>query len=348
MSNLSPLEAQLLNQLQGDFPLVDRPYDVLAQRLNLNDFSGEDEAFDMVQKLKEEKIIRRLGAVFDANHLGYSSALCALAVENEADIDKVAEVINAYPYVTHNYERPNRYNIWFTLTTPDQLTVHMVLEEIKEKTGYSDLLYLPAVKLFKIQTNFDVNNERDSRQNAPRYVEPGKIVVEPLSELDKELVRQLQGDLVKYKRPFKQVAQEVSAKLAASLGYEISETIVLQRVKNWKFNKTMRRFGALLRHQKVGFTHNAMVVWDVPEKFALSVGEIMASQKEVSHCYERKTAPTWPYNFYSMIHGHSAEECEAVASRIVQEAQAKGIALKPEMFLYSTREFKKVSMKYFV
>ena len=345
MADLDQLDKEIISIIQAQFPLEANPYDVLGERFAI---SG-DELFSRVQKMYDAKLIRRLGAVFDSYHLGYRSALCAISVPDEEKVQEVADFISAYPQVTHTYYRPNKYNIWFTLTCASELERKVIFEEIAKKTGYSDILYLPAIRLYKIQVNFNLTDSKEADLKAPdSYREPGKIVVEEFDELSKELVRQLHGNLIGQRQPFSFVAQEVKKKLADELGYEINETVVLQRMRNWKFNHTMRRFGALLRHQKVGFSHNGMVVWNVPDEIAITVGTIMALQPEVSHCYERVRYKQWPYNMYTMVHGSSEEEVEAVAQRIVEDCRAQGIDIAPEMILYSTNEFKKVSMKYFL
>lgn len=345
MNNLDQLDKDILSCIQAHFPLEEHPYERLGERFNIS----SDELFNRIQKMYDDKLIRRLGAVFDSYHLGYKSTLCAISVPIDEKVDEVADFISALPQVTHNYYRPNEYNIWFTLTTSSELERKVIFEEIKKNTGFDDILYLPATRLYKIQVNFNLSQSKDVDIKAPdTFREPSRIVVEEFDELSKELVRQLQGNLIKEREPFEFVAGEVNKKLADTLGYEINETVVLQRMRNWKFNKTMRRFGALVRHQKVGYSHNAMVVWNIPDELAIQVGTIMAQEPKVSHCYERVRYKQWPYNMYTMIHGSSEEEVQAVTKKIVDNCAAVGIKIYPEMFLYSTKEFKKVSMKYFM
>lgn len=335
---------RLLSMIQSNFPVCAHPYDELASRLGLP--SGEV-AYALLQDLIGEKVVRRLGAIFDSAHVGYRSSLCALAVTDPADMDAAVKVVNAYPNVTHNYERPGHYNMWFTVTAPSELAIKVILQEIAARTGYDDVLYLPALRLFKIRVDFDLTGERPAGA-VPPVLEPGKIVVEDFSSLDKELVRLLQEDLGHTLEPYAYVAQALTDRLQEELGYPITQDVVLQRIRNWKFNGTIRRFGAAVRHRTMGFSHNAMGVWDIPDELVPKVGAIMAAQPEVSHCYERPRQKTWPYNFYTMIHGTSPKECEAVAQRIVEHCAAQGISVEPVDLLYSTREFKKVSMRYFV
>lgn len=354
-------KAQLLNRIQADFPLCKSPYVQLAQDLG---FADEQEVFSLVQDLKREKIIRRLGAIFDSAHLGYASSLCALAVGKDKDFDEVAQLVNASSYVTHNYERPGHYNLWFTVTAPSVLHIHAFLEELAKASGCPDYLYLPALKLYKIRVDFKLasnesNDSNESSKHSPAEhksatrpsaapLVPSQVVVEEFSDFDKALVRLLQDDLSDEIEPYQAIAQKLTAEFETRLGHVITEDIVLQRLRNWKFNKTIRRFGAAVRHRKLGFSHNAMGVWNISDEHSDKVGAIMAQQPEISHCYERPRRETWPYNFYSMIHGMSEAECEAVAQRVVDACKKEGIEIKPEMLLYSTRELKKVSMRYFI
>ena len=114
--------------------------------------------------------------------------------------------------------------------------------------------------------------------------------------------------------------------------------------RTWTADGVIRRFGAAIKHHKTGFTSNAMGVWDCPDEAAVErAGEIMAGFAEVSHVYQRPRAATWPHDLYTMIHGRSPQECEEVAERI-----RAATGLPPARLLYSVREFKKSSMRYFV
>lgn len=344
-------KTELISIIQTQFPVEKHPYQALAEQVDLAD---AQEAFDLVQELKKDKLVRRIGAIFDSAHLGYKSSLCALAVANKGDFDKVAALVSASPSVTHNYERPGHYNLWFTVTMRSELEILAFLEQIKEQTSYGDYLYLPALKLYKIRVNFDMRKDDASEEGGkpvnsyagPRI--PSSVVVEPFSEFDKALVRLLQADISDKIEPYQAIASQLTEELSSRLGYAVTEDVVLQRIRNWKFNGTIRRFGAAVRHRELGFTHNAMVVWNIPDEVCDKVGAVMASCDEVSHCYERPRRETWPYNFYSMIHGMSEADCEAVAQHIVGTCAQQGMSVEPQMFLYSSRELKKVSMKYFL
>jgi DNA-binding Lrp family transcriptional regulator len=143
-------DKRLLDIIQTDFPLAPRPYAVLGERLGI----GEGEALDRVRKLKQRKIIRRLGANFHSPTLGFRSTLCAAKVPPEKMDAFVAEV-NAQPGVTHNYLRKHEYNIWFTCIAPSWDAVCAVLDGISRRTGIA-VLNLPATKLYKIRVDFQM------------------------------------------------------------------------------------------------------------------------------------------------------------------------------------------------
>jgi len=153
------------------------------------------------------------------------------------------------------------------------------------------------------------------------------------SEKEMALVRVLQEDIPISPQPFAEIGEEVG----------LSEAEVLDKVHEWLANGTIRRFGAMVRHQKLGYTANAMSAWDVPDERAEEVGREFAAATEVSHCYQRPRADGWDFNVFAMIHGASKEDCQKVATALAERVGIEDFAL-----LFSSKEFKKVSMKYFI
>ncbi|MGI9952951.1 AsnC family transcriptional regulator [Moorellaceae bacterium AZ2] len=151
------LDRRLLNLIQQDFPITGRPYLEIGRRLNLS----EGEVINRLEKLKRAGIIRRIGAVFDLRRLGYVSTLCALKVP-PGRLKEVAEVVNSFPGITHNYLREHEYNMWFTLIGPSRQHLERIMEEIKERTGLTELLELPAERSFKIRVNFNLEVRADN------------------------------------------------------------------------------------------------------------------------------------------------------------------------------------------
>lgn len=153
------------------------------------------------------------------------------------------------------------------------------------------------------------------------------------SEKEQELIRLLQETIP--------IAPEPFAEIAARVGMEPAE--VVAKVREWKQDGTIRRFGAMVRHQRLGYAANAMSAWDVPDERAEEVGAILAAADEVSHCYQRPRADRWDYNLFAMIHGASEEDCHRTAAELSQQ-----VGVGEYELLFSSREFKKISMKYFI
>ncbi|MBE3587216.1 MAG: AsnC family transcriptional regulator [Thermoanaerobacteraceae bacterium] len=145
------LDKQLLNLIQANLPVTPEPYRELAETLG----TSEEDVLARLERLIARGVIRRLGAIFDSRKVGYSGTLCAMKVP-PPQIDRVAAVVNSFPGVTHNYLREHEYNMWFTLLVDSPARVEAILEEIKRKTGISDILNLPSTRLFKIRVNFDL------------------------------------------------------------------------------------------------------------------------------------------------------------------------------------------------
>lgn len=154
-----------------------------------------------------------------------------------------------------------------------------------------------------------------------------------LTELDKAIIRELQGNLPLVPKPYKEIAERLN----------IDEETLLEKIRWMREEGMIRRLGAAIRHREAGFTANAMVVWQVSDEDAEKVGKKLASFPEVTHCYERPVFPGWPYNLFTMVHGQSREECERIAERL-----SRKVSINDYRLLYSTQELKKSSMRYYL
>lgn len=143
----------------------------------------------------------------------------------------------------------------------------------------------------------------------------------------------LQGNLPLVPKPF--------AEIAAAIGMQ--EEDVLAKVEQWLEDGTIRRLGAMVRHQRLGYKANAMIVWDVSEEQAEEVGRVLAAADEVSHCYQRPKADGWDYNIFAMIHATTEEKCHEVVASL-----SRTVGIDRYKLLFSSKEFKKISMKYFI
>lgn len=149
MTELSVFDKALLNLLQGSLPICSHPFAALAKQLD----SDEETVLSRVRELKAAGYLRRIGTFFDSNRLGYHGTLVALQVAPDC-MTPVAEAINRYPGATHNYEREGKYNLWFTLLTPDQEREKHILSEIRSLPGVDDMINLKANKKYKINVQF--------------------------------------------------------------------------------------------------------------------------------------------------------------------------------------------------
>ncbi len=200
----------------ADIPVCERPYAALGDACG----TSEEQAFAAVEAARTADIVRRIGASFESSRIGYASTLVALAVE-PGDLDRVAALVGAHPGITHNYERDDRYNLWFTLIARGAEARDAELARIVAQTGCDDVLALPAIRLFKIKVAFDVREGAgtdEASAAAPSSLraplEPARVVAEPLDDADRALVRALQGDLGGTLRPFARAA-EVAPRMRA-------------------------------------------------------------------------------------------------------------------------------------
>ena len=149
---MTAFDKSLLNLLQGNLPVCSRPFARLAEELG----TDEQTVIDRLNELRAQGYLRRIGTFFNSNRLGYNGTLVALKVQPAA-MGKVAAEINRYPGVTHNYEREGKYNLWFTLLTPNLATEQKILNEVEDLSGVDGLLNLKAHKKYKINVQFKLH-----------------------------------------------------------------------------------------------------------------------------------------------------------------------------------------------
>ena len=149
MKELSLFDKSLLNLLQGNIPVCSRPFAEMGKILG----TDEKTVISRLNELKAAGYLRRIGTFFDSGKMGYCGSLVALEVSPQ-EIENVAKVINAFPGATHNYERDGKYNLWFTLLTPDTETESKILAKIKSLPGVKDMLRLKANKKYKVNVQF--------------------------------------------------------------------------------------------------------------------------------------------------------------------------------------------------
>ena len=327
-------DRKLLNLIQSRFPMVDRPYAELGEELEIS----EDEVLTRMAELKRQNVLRQVSAIFDTRRLGYKTTLVAMAFEPE-DLHRSALWINRHPGVSHNYAREGSYyNLWFTLAVPPDHDLESTVNFMAQETKALNCRIMPTIRFFKIGVNFDMVQQKGSSYNySPdgydkSAAESWNRAVE-LTEEDKAAILEMQEDLELTPRPFDAMAQK--------LGKTTGELFAM--AGEFQERRIMRRYSAVLHHRRSGFRANAMIVWKVPEERSEEVGMTMAGHKAVTHCYQRPTFPDWPYTHFTMVHATSPEGCEEIEQEI---SQSTGITER--LMLYSTREYKKTRVRYFV
>lgn len=327
---LDDSDRRLLNLMQGQFPIALRPYQHVATQAQLT----EAEVLGRVQRLLDQRIIRQVTPIFDTRALGYSSMLVAAKVDPDNPW-RAANIINEHPGVSHNYLRNHEFNIWFTMATePDSpLGMEQTLVTLGELAGAESIRQLPTLKLFKIRMDLEMEAGTEKlAAPAGEAVAPADVDPQPYDEFDKAVIRATQGALPVISEPFAPAAAEL----------DITQEQLLAHLEGMVERRLLRRVAAILFHRRAGFSANGMGVWKVPEEQTLEMGLKMSAFRGISHCYQRPTYEDWPYSVFTMAHGRSKEECDAILDSIAEATQ-----IRERATLYSSTEFKKIRLQYF-
>jgi DNA-binding Lrp family transcriptional regulator len=326
---LTEADRKLLNLMQGSFPLDTRPYARVAAQAGV----PEEQVLADVQRLLGDRIIRQVTPIYDTRALGYGSMLVAAKVDAEHPWAP-AKIINSHPGVSHNYLRNHEFNMWFTLAVEEEskLGLDGTLDVLQELTGAESIRQLPTLKLFKIRMDLEMEGATADLATAGVAEAPVELDKQPYDEFDRSVIRATQGDLPVVSEPY--------AAAAAELG--ITQAKLVEHLQGMQERGLLRRVAAILFHRRAGFSANGMGVWEVPEDRILELGPKMASYRGISHCYQRPTYEDWPYSVFTMAHGRSKEECDAILTTIAEQTGIAGRAT-----LYSSTEFKKIRLLYF-
>jgi DNA-binding Lrp family transcriptional regulator len=243
-------------------------------------------------------------------------------------------VINAHPGVSHNYLRNHEFNLWFTIATePDsKLGLEGTLDALAEEAGAESIRQLPTLRLFKIRMDLEMEGDTSALSQAGVAEEPAETERQPYDDFDVAVIRELQGDMPVFPEPYRPTAE--------ALG--ISQQKLLEHLAGMKERRLLRRVAAILFHRRAGFSANGMGVWKVPDEQIRELGPRMAAVRGISHCYQRPTYQDWPYSVFTMAHGRSKEECDAILDSIEEMT-----GIDERATLYSSTEFKKIRLLYF-
>jgi DNA-binding Lrp family transcriptional regulator len=328
---LDGTDKRLMNLLQSSFPLDAEPFALVASEAELE----LDDVLERTRRLLGERIIREITPIFDTRALGYESMLVAAKVDSEHP-QRAAQVVNAHPGVSHNYLRTHEFNLWFTIATPpdSELGLAGTLDVLMREAGAESMRQLPTLTLFKINMNLEMEKDTEALAAAVDVSPPRELEAQPYGERDIAVIRALQGPMEAVERPYDEAAAEVG----------MSTEELLEHLRGMVDRKLLRRVAAILFHRRAGFSANGMGVWRVPEAEIMETGRRMAAFRGISHCYQRPTYEDWPYSVFTMAHGRSKEECDAILDSIAADC---GMGPEDRATLYSSTEYKKIRLRYF-
>jgi DNA-binding Lrp family transcriptional regulator len=322
------VDRRLIDEWQRGWPLISRPYAAVAAALG----TSEADVLARLERLVATDVVARVGAVVRPNTAG-ASTLAALAVP-PGDLDAAVAIVNGEAGVTHNYEREHAYNLWFVITGRDDEDIAATISRIEARTALP-VLDLPLRRAFHIDLGFPIFSEQSVRPRASIGAAPpdpkaggsgGKP--RPAGEQELALLAAIEDGLPLTSHPFRSVAAELGRRemaIIADLGNLLGEGVVA-------------RFGLIVRHRQLGFTANAMVVWDVADDRVEEVARRFAAHSFVTLCYERpRRAERWPYNLFCMIHGRDRG---AVAAQIALLTDSAGRSARACAPLFSRRCFR--------
>ncbi len=310
-----PLDRRLLDDFQRDFPITQRPFQVLADALGLY----ETEVLDRLTRMRKTGRITRVGATIAPGAVS-ASTLAAVAAP-DVQLEEIAALIDAEPGVNHNYQREDDWNLWFVATGPDRNHVDDTLARIAHRTGLR-VLDLRLVRPFNVDLGFPMSGET---RTVPG---PRKVDSSAMRESDRPLLQALSSGLSLVSAPYAALAQTLHCRTGDVMG----------RIEALHHAGIISRLGVIVRHRALGWSANAMVVWDMPAEQVGAAGPALAAHPGVTLCYERNPVEgVWPYRLYSMIHARSRPEALKILAGAAALPELTGAQNK---VLFSTRCFK--------
>jgi siroheme decarboxylase len=309
MSNLSAFDKRLCNALQTGLPIAERPFAIIARILK----SSEAKVLERTRALIKLGVIRRLGVSINWRAIGKSSTLVAAHIEQE-DLKKVVSAVNKLQGVSHNYLREHYYNLWFTLRANSQKDIDAILKKFSKRFGVR-FNSLPVVRVFKLDARFDAASDGKRLLPGSRTWNAEHC---SLCVIDEHILKGLQGGLKVVKRPFDFISDDE---------FEIYDGLL--HIAGMVQDGVINRLGAMVNHNKLGFTANAMFVCKANKSRTIKIGEKLAALGIVSHCYQRKTFAGWPFNIFAMMHGSNMVDIRKIVERFVKKEGIKSFAVLP-------------------
>ena len=324
---LDALDRRLLDEHQRGFPICETPFAEIASRLDCE--AGE--VLRRLAALARRGVVSRVGPVFAPGRVG-ASTLAAMAVP-PARLESVAERVNRYRAVNHNYEREHELNLWFVLTAPGVDELGETLADIRRRTGF-EALDLRLERSYHIDLGFPLWRRPPAvARTAATGVYPPAAAA-PLDALDRRLLGAIEDGLSLTARPYAAVAQRTG----------LSEAQVMDRIGRLLGDGVIKRMGVIVRHHELGYRSNAMVVFDAPDDRVDVLGRRLAQVAPVTLCYRRtRRPPVWPYNLYCMLHGRDRGE----VTGWVEELLPPVVGDLDRAVLFSRRRFRQRGARYF-
>ncbi len=275
------IDHRLLDELRLKFPVVERPFREIGERLRMS----EDAVLDRTRELVRTGTVRRVGYMLGEHLLkDRTSTLVGMKV-GQGEVERAAEIVGRLRGVTHSYLRDNEFNLWFTLSAPGRAELDSELRSLADAVHPRDCIELPTVRFFKLRAPL-----------GPPVSASGR------GPVDAPILRAMEDGIDIVPRPFALVAEKAGT----------SEGAVMAKLREMLSEGGLRSFGAVLRHESVGLAVNAMVAWDVGDGSTVACGDAFARMPMVSHCYARVRVPgKWRYNLFTMVHVRTEDELGA-------------------------------------
>ena len=328
---LDETDAALVDGYQSGFPVRERPFEPVARELGIT----ERETLDRVAGLRERGVFRRFGPVLNPPVIG-SSTLAAVQAPDDR-FEAVAETINGYRQVNHNYRRDHEWNMWFVVTAGSRERRDAILDEIERETGCA-VLTLPMLTDYYIDLEFPVfNDDRFARESVAETDASATRISESargdLSRLEAEVLLEIQDGFPLSLTPYRDTAEAVDA----------TPSEVLAAIERLLADGCIKRIGCVVNHVVTGFRNNCMVVWNVPDGQLDTLGERVGELPAVTLCYHRPRRPEldWSYNLFTMVHGRDADAVDDVVDELASEHLPF-----PHERLYSTETLKQTGARY--
>lgn len=337
VDDLDRIDRAVINAFQGGFPIVSAPFESAALAMSEAGVDlSESELVDRTRRLADEGYISRFGPLINADAIGGRSTLVAMSVPTDRFKD-VTAMVNDHPEVAHNYKRDHTLNMWFVISVANPNRIQSVLDRIEDQTGL-DAYNLPKVDEFHLEALFQIKGPLqrglDLRALGP---DPEPRERDGITVRERSLIEAVQDGLPISEQPYQDIAMDLME----------PPSWVRRTLTQLRAEGKIRRIGVVPHHYSLGYTENAMTVWDVPDTDVAAVGHAVGNYPFVTHCYERpRREPVWPYNVFAMVHGRTEAECrdriEQVRETVLEYTEADELERD---VLYSTRVLKKTGLQ---